>query len=143
MTKIAFATDDGRTISRHYGRARSFAVVTIEGGREASRELRPKANHAQFVTVEAAAASGAGHAADGERRHRMMLGTCGDCDAVVVGGIGYGALGNLAAAGVQPIATRHDLIDAALADWLAGRLRHEPDLVHAPSGMGPGQHHGG
>jgi predicted Fe-Mo cluster-binding NifX family protein len=55
MTKIAIITDDGRYVSRHYGMARAFAVVTIDGGREVSQELRRKANHSVFIEAEIAA----------------------------------------------------------------------------------------
>ncbi len=43
--KIAFATQDGQTISRHFGRAPHY-LVTIENGAVAQRELRDKASHA-------------------------------------------------------------------------------------------------
>ena len=140
MTKIAFATDDGRLISQHFGRARSFAVVTIEGGRETSREIRPKANHSMFIAAEGVSHGREMPPADGPRRHELMLGACSDCEAIIVGGIGQGAQANLAAAGITVIATHPRSIDEAVADWLAGRLAHRPELVHVPSGMGPGRH---
>jgi predicted Fe-Mo cluster-binding NifX family protein len=161
MTKIAFVSDDGTTISRHYGRARSFVVVTVDGGREISREVRPKANHAMFAGPQESGGRESGGQEGGEGgykgsrgrrqggyeeghgegpwRHQMMLASCRDCDVLVVGGIGSGALANLVAAGVQPIVSGRRLIDEALADWLAGRLQHHPERVHAPSGMGPGR----
>ncbi|MEZ4519318.1 MAG: NifB/NifX family molybdenum-iron cluster-binding protein [Chloroflexota bacterium] len=38
MTKIAFPTDDGQTISRHFGRAARFLVLTVEDGQVVVRE---------------------------------------------------------------------------------------------------------
>jgi predicted Fe-Mo cluster-binding NifX family protein len=141
MTKIAFATDDGHSISRHYGRARSFMVVTVEDGRERFRELRDKANHDSFAAArDAGEPSCSDEPAAGVRRHDAMIDSCWDCEVVVVAGIGDGAMVNLAASGLQAIVTDRVDIDEALADWLAGRLQHHPERVHRPSGMGPGRH---
>jgi predicted Fe-Mo cluster-binding NifX family protein len=40
--KIAIATDDGRTVSMHFGRAAHYAVLTVENGVVTARELRDK-----------------------------------------------------------------------------------------------------
>ncbi len=40
--KIALITDDGKSISQHFGRAPYYLVVTLEDGKEVNRELRPK-----------------------------------------------------------------------------------------------------
>lgn len=46
--KIAFITDDGRTISLHFGRAAHYLVVKVENGEEISREMRDKLGHQNF-----------------------------------------------------------------------------------------------
>ena len=48
MKKIATVTDDGKTISPHFGRATKYAVLTIEDDRIIARELRDKAGHHNF-----------------------------------------------------------------------------------------------
>ncbi len=35
--KVAFVTDDGRTIHSHFGQARYFQVVTLENGQVLNR----------------------------------------------------------------------------------------------------------
>ena len=40
--KIAIVTDDGQSISAHFGRARAYAVLTVRDGAVVERELRPK-----------------------------------------------------------------------------------------------------
>ena len=40
--KIAAITDDGQTISQHFGRAAYYAVLTIEDGKIIAREQREK-----------------------------------------------------------------------------------------------------
>jgi hypothetical protein len=47
--KIAAITDDGKTISQHFGRAPYYLVVTVEGGEIVERELRDKLGHTHFV----------------------------------------------------------------------------------------------
>ena len=46
--KIAAVTDDGKTISQHFGRASKYMVVTVENGEEIGRELRDKLGHRDF-----------------------------------------------------------------------------------------------
>ena len=46
--KIAAITDDGVTISQHFGRAPYYLVYTVEDGEIVDRELREKLGHAQF-----------------------------------------------------------------------------------------------
>ena len=36
--KIAFITDDEKTISQHFGRAPYYLVITVEDGKETNRE---------------------------------------------------------------------------------------------------------
>ena len=52
MKKIATVTDDGKTISPHFGRATKYAVLTIEDDRIIARELRDKAGHHDFQHEE-------------------------------------------------------------------------------------------
>ena len=47
--KIAAITDDGITISQHFGRAPLYVVVTLEEGKIVSKETRPKAGHHTFA----------------------------------------------------------------------------------------------
>ena len=47
--KIAAITDDGNTISQHFGRAAYYLVVTVENGQIIDREFREKLGHAHFV----------------------------------------------------------------------------------------------
>ena len=43
--KIAIVTEDGETISQHFGRAPYYMVYTVENGQITSREKRNKAGH--------------------------------------------------------------------------------------------------
>ena len=50
MIRIAAVSEDGVTISQHFGRAPMYVVVSVEEGRPVSRETRDKLGHAQFAT---------------------------------------------------------------------------------------------
>lgn len=43
--KIAVVTDDGKTVSQHFGRALYYMVVTFEDGKVTATERRDKAGH--------------------------------------------------------------------------------------------------
>jgi predicted Fe-Mo cluster-binding NifX family protein len=130
--RIAFVVeDDGRTISAHFGRARRYLVVNMEGGQIGSREMRDKySGHGQGAHEEQGPHQ---H----ERRHQAMFAAIQDCQHLVAGGMGEPAFRGLQAAGIEPTLTEYRDVDEALAAWLAGELEHRPERVHRHGG---GQH---
>lgn len=130
--KIAFITDDDRTISAHFGQARYYAVFTVEEGRIVSRELRPKLGHAQFAAQEAPASPNAPHGMDAasQTRHAAMAAAIQDCQVLVCRGMGYGAYQGMREFGITPIITEEAEIEAALQAYLDGRLEDHPEYLH-------------
>lgn len=133
--KIAVATEDGQAISRHFGRARQYAVLTVEDGAIVSRELRDKsaphlhADRAAEGQEEAGdGAHGEGHADRG--KHLAMLAAIDDCEVVIAGGMGQGAHDHASAAGIRPIVTSLHDIDEAAIECAAGRLIDEVGRLH-------------
>ncbi len=129
--KIAVISDDEATISRHFGRAPYYIVLTIEEGQIVARETRAKAGHHTFGGCDCHTAPGKphGHGQQSEAKHQMMADTIDDCEAVIVGGMGWGAFDSLKARGIEPVITdERDAARAALAYWhgtlpnLTGRL---------------------
>lgn len=47
--KIATVSEDGTTISKHFGRAPFYVIVTVENGQVVSREQRAKSGHHTFA----------------------------------------------------------------------------------------------
>ena len=47
--KIAAVSDDGTTISQHFGRAQYYVVVTVEDGQLTDHETRDKLGHMPFA----------------------------------------------------------------------------------------------
>lgn len=92
--KIAVITDDGRLISRHFGRAPYYLVLTVENGQVVGRETRPKLGHTQFSGEgHSEEPHGSGHGMDSAShdRHARMAGNISNCQAIICGGMGMGA----------------------------------------------------
>jgi predicted Fe-Mo cluster-binding NifX family protein len=122
--KIALVTNDGRTISAHFGRARAYVVVTVEDGQVVAREQRERPDpDNQEQTGEAATTAGGGH-------HGQAIAPIQDCDVVLSRGMGAGMHLALQRAHVRPIMTDIVNIDEALKTFMEGRMVNKPDLVH-------------
>lgn len=127
--KIAVITDDGQTISAHFGRARAYLAITVEDGTIVGREIRPKSaphlDGARHAGDDGSHDSPAAHA-----RHDEMIAPVADCAYLVARGMGRGAYDRISAAGLRPVVT--DLVDpdeAALA-CAAGRITDLVDRLH-------------
>ncbi|MHB0967251.1 MAG: NifB/NifX family molybdenum-iron cluster-binding protein [Bellilinea sp.] len=129
--KIAVITDDGTTISRHFGRALYFLVLTLEEGKVVSREMREKIGHAHNHT-HTEEAHGAGHGMDpaSHQRHVAMTEAIGDCKALLCGGMGRGAYESLRALEIQPVLTEILDVDAAVQAFIDGKLVDHTELLH-------------
>ena len=131
--KIAAITDDGTTISQHFGRARYYLVYTVEAGRITGRERRDKVGHHSFAPHQ-----GEGHRSSGthgldpasRNRHAQMLSIIADCEAVLAGGMGQGMRRNLEEVGIRPLLTDVEEIEEAVCAFAEGRLVERPELAH-------------
>jgi predicted Fe-Mo cluster-binding NifX family protein len=131
--KIAAITDDGRTISQHFGRAPYYLVVTVENGQIVSRERRDKLGHAHFVNDpheedKPGQPHGLGPAA--QNRHVQMAEAIADCQALLCGGMGQGAYESMRARGIKPVVTDIVSIDEAARAYIEGRLVDQTDRLH-------------
>jgi len=124
--KIAIVSDNGTTISRHFGRASQYIVITVEEGREIAREIRAKSDcHSQQHDGVAQDVHG-----QNDPRHDTILAAISDCQVVIAGGMGAGMDQRLRAAGITPIRTRIPGIEIAIEKFIGGRLSDTIDLVH-------------
>ena len=148
QTRIAFVTDDGKTISAHFGRAQYYEVITLEDKQEVRRERLPKAGHHTFGAHEQHGQGGEGresgehHAGDHQghgTKHETMTSPIADCAVLVARGMGMGAHQHLAAAGITAILTDEQTIDAALEKFKDGTLTDNRRRLHD---HGPGHGHG-
>jgi len=130
--KIAFITADGETISKHFGRAPYFLVVTVENGQVVDRELREKPGHTQFASQDQSDyrhGEPHGFEAGFHTRHVRIAQVIADCMVVVCAGMGVAAYESLEMLNIRPIVTDQRMIDEALRLYLAGQLKHRPERL--------------
>lgn len=126
--KVAFVTEDGKTICRHFGRAPYYLLVEIDGKTVVSRRLVPKGgcgSRGQHAHHE----GGEPHTGS-EDRHRSMIQQADGCEVVVSGGMGMGAYQSMMLSGVKVYITRVEEIDEAISLLSEGRLDNNLELLH-------------
>ena len=138
--KIAAVTEDGTTISAHFGRATHYVVVSIEAGRVVSLETLAKPGHREFHREEGHLSGQAGrdsldHQGHGfgrhaEEKHRRMFAPILDCQVVLARGMGRGAYLGLQQAGLRPVVTDIEDIESAALAAAAGTIEDQIDLLH-------------
>jgi transcriptional regulator with XRE-family HTH domain/predicted Fe-Mo cluster-binding NifX family protein len=131
--KIAAITDDGKTISQHFGRAPFYLVLTIEEGKVVARELREKLGHNQFSSQpHAHNHPGAGHGLDpaSHDRHASLADAIADCKALLCGGMGMGAYESMLRLNIQPVVTNLREIETAAQAFIEGKLVDHTELLH-------------
>jgi predicted Fe-Mo cluster-binding NifX family protein len=128
--KIAIVTDDGQSISAHFGRARAYAVLTVRDGAVVDRELRPKsAPHLDpqngHDDSDPSHDGPAAHA-----RHDQMIAPISDCACLIAGGMGRGAYDRITAAGIRAVITDLRIPDEAAIACAEGRIENLVDRLH-------------
>jgi predicted Fe-Mo cluster-binding NifX family protein len=131
--KIAAITDDGTTISQHFGRAPLYLVVTVEGDKIVSKETRPKAGHHTFASSHEPSPDAwgkHGYDAGSQAKHASMAETISDCQVLIAGGMGWGAYESLKSYNIKPIVTDVSDIDKAVKLYLEGKLPNLMERLH-------------
>ncbi len=131
--KIAAITDDGKTISQHFGRAAHYLVATVEDGQITARELRDKLGHSHFSNEpHEAETSGQPHGFSpaSQDRHTRMAQAITDCQALLCRGMGSGAYYSMQQQGIIPVVTDIVSIDEAVIAYASGQIEDHTDLLH-------------
>lgn len=131
--KVAVASDDGLTIGQHFGRTSYYVVLTLEGGEIVSSETRPKPGHHTFSPQEHHGSHSRGrHGCDSaaQPRHEAMARVVADCQAVISGGMGWGAYEGLQACGIQPVVTDVRDLRQAVLRYAEGSLPNLMERLH-------------
>lgn len=129
---IAFVTDDGSTISSHFGRALYYEMITLQNGKVTDRKRVSKAGHHTFGPE---APGEPGHHDD--HKHAAMTAPLAGVAVLIARGMGMGAQQHLVGSGIQPILTDLHTIDEAVEHYIAGTLIDNPRRLHD---HGPHQH---
>jgi predicted Fe-Mo cluster-binding NifX family protein len=130
--KIAAITEDGTTISQHFGRAPLYLVVTVEDGKIVNNETRNKTGHHTFAAHHPDTAPGERHGYDAgsQVRHASMAETIADCQVLIAGGMGWGAYESLKSRGIETVVTDVENIEEAVKLYIQGKLPNLMERLH-------------
>ena len=123
MSKVAFPTDDGETISRHLGQAQYYVVIDIEE-HPSQFERRSKPVH------DAHDETGGDHQHNGHGLAQTMFEPLADCQVLISGGMGQPAYQFALSRGLQVILTGEKTIAGALQAYQSGTLASDMRRVH-------------
>jgi predicted Fe-Mo cluster-binding NifX family protein len=132
--KIAFPTDDGEKISRHFGAARYFQVITVAENGQTSAELRDKGGHGGHgQRHEQGHEHGHSHEHGHEHGHGHgpKFALLADCQVFIGAGMGQPAYDRLQNLGLTVYLTREKSIADALAKYQADAIDNDMRRVHA------------
>lgn len=132
--KIAAITDDGMTISQHFGRAQKYLVCTVEDGKIVKTELRDKMGHHDFTSEghdhDHEDQRGHGFGESSQRKHAQMAEAIKDCEALLCRGMGRGAYVSMEEAGIKPVVTDIPQILDAVGAYISGQIVDHTELLH-------------
>jgi len=131
--KIAAISEDGITISQHFGRAPLYVVITVEDGRIVGKETRNKTGHHTFAAhhpPDLAPGERRGYDTGAEVRHGSMAEIISDCQVLLAGGMGWGAYESMQSYNIKPIVTDVKSIDEAVQLYLDDRLPNLMERLH-------------
>jgi len=137
-TKIAAVSDDGQTISMHFGRAKFYVVLTVEDGKIVSREQREKMSHHHSTNEphdhhelqQLGEQPKHGFSPAEQDRHFQMAETIKDCQILLARGMGSGAYFSLEKVGIRPIVTSIASIDEAALEAAQGTIVDHKEKLH-------------
>jgi predicted Fe-Mo cluster-binding NifX family protein len=128
---IAAVTDDGTTISQHFGRAKFYEVVFVENGKVVKRERREKLGHHNFA-LEEHHHPGEQHGLDdhSHNKHVSMADAIKDCQVLLARGMGNGAYQSMLQLNIKPIVTDIKGIDDAINEFINGTIVDHTEKLH-------------
>ena len=116
--RIAIPTNDGTSISEHFGRSASFLIFEIENGQIKSRELKTNGmehSHAQGACDH--------HSVESKpHSHAGILATLDGCQVVICAGMGQRAAEALRTSGTQILVAPPAPAEETVIAYLAGKL---------------------
>lgn len=115
--KIAFSSQDGKTISAHFGSAPVYKVIEIENQKIISREDRQNSSN-----------DDSSHQDHAHNHNKFDL--LKDCQVVIAGGMGENAFQRLSKMGISVFLVDNKNIEETLKVFLTGNLIHNPKRVH-------------
>lgn len=122
--KIAIATNDGRRITGHIGRCKSFMIYQLEGDKIVNKELRANVfTHHRMHQGQHRHGEGGGH------NHRNLINGLKDCSYIISRGGGWRVVEDLRQNNIIPVFADIELIEEAVERFIKDELKDESGLI--------------
>jgi predicted Fe-Mo cluster-binding NifX family protein len=129
--KIAAVTDDGETMSQHFGRAMYYEVLSVEDGKVVTRERREKMGHHNFAHEEHHHSNGQhGFDESSHNKHVSMAEAIKDCKILLARGMGNGVYQSMLQLNIKPVVTDIKNIDDAVKAVINGTIIDHTEKLH-------------
>ena len=118
--KIGIASDDGKSIAQHFGRAKGFVITEVVDNQIGSSEFRPNTftNH---NLPDHQHQEGHGHS------HASILSALSQCDVVLARGMGRRIYDDLRQAEIKSVITTLPDVNEAVRAYIEGTLLDHPE----------------
>jgi predicted Fe-Mo cluster-binding NifX family protein len=122
--KIAIATNDGRKVTGHIGRCKSFMIYQLEGNKIVNKELRENVfTHHRMHQGHQHHGEGGGH------NHTQLINGLKDCSYLISSGGGWRVVEDLKQNNIIPVFSDVELIEEAVDKFMNGGLKDDAGLV--------------
>ena len=122
--KIAIATNDGRRVTGHIGRCRSFMIYELDGEKIINKELRENLfTHHRMHKEHQHHGEGGGHS------HAQLIDGLNDCSYLISSGGGWRIVEDLKQSNITPVFTDIELIEKAVDQFIKGELKDDAGLI--------------
>jgi len=129
--RIAVATEEGKTISVHFGRSPFFAIYDIEAGKIVNQSMRQNSFTRHFQEQHQPHEHHEHHHGDGDpHAHQSVANGLSDCAVVISHGMGRKAWEDLRARGIEMIVTDETEVETAVQKYLGGELEDRIEKLH-------------
>jgi predicted Fe-Mo cluster-binding NifX family protein len=117
--KIAIPTNDGTSISEHFGRSAAFLIFEAEDGQIKNQAMKTNGQHHSHDQ----GSCGHGPTEGAQHSHQGIVSALDGCEVVICAGMGQKAADALKASGINQIVfTKPGSAQEAVASFLAGKL---------------------
>jgi predicted Fe-Mo cluster-binding NifX family protein len=122
--KIAIATNDGKRVTGHIGRCRSFMIYQLEENKVVDKELRENVfTHHRTHQGHHHHGEGGGH------NHTQLINGLKDCSYLVSSGGGWRIVEDLKQNNITPIFSDIETVEEAVDKFIAGELKNDAGLL--------------
>ncbi len=114
-------------ISNHFGRSPFFGIYTISDGQVSEEEMRMNTFTHHMKKEQGEGHQNRGHKPENQKHshnHRSLVDGLSDCQVVISGGMGKGAINSLSSSGMEIIITDEKESRDAVLKYANGELRN-------------------